>query len=152
MSAGPLGRPARVPPSPRPPPPGTCFSELDGNTLHVYGESMEFLERQWPQTVTALAFHFVLFDSLAPNFPRMRSRFPALVSLTFADTHVHCLSQIGLLAVVKKLEVVLCERGSHAQHLSIIESQPLLLNLKIWRPYVIHRLQNLPLKVDPDVC
>ena len=42
---------------------------------------------------------------IAAYLPLVRSRFPALHTLTLKDTYVHSLHQINQLAVLKKLEV-----------------------------------------------
>jgi hypothetical protein len=115
LSAGPLGRPS-IPRIPllRPVQPGQFFVELDGDTLHIYGEALDSLDRVWTQTITTVCFHFVLFDMLAPHLPRLRARFPAMHTLTLADTHLHSLGQISHIAVLKKLEVCNADQNRHA--------------------------------------
>ena len=79
--------------------------EIEGETLNIFGDALESLDRAWVQPIQTINFQFVLFDMIAAYLPLVRSRFPALHTLTLKDTYVHSLHQINQLAVLKKLEV-----------------------------------------------
>lgn len=87
--------------------------ELDGDSLHVYGEALDALDRSWPAPVTAICFHYVPFDLIIPHLVRLRGRFLSVHTLVFADTHLHSLPQLAQLSSLRRLEVsarVLCFR------------------------------------------
>lgn len=59
------------------------LAELDGDTLRLFGPgALETLERCWgvqtAATVTTVAFRYIHFDSIIPNFLRIRLKFPNL--------------------------------------------------------------------------
>ena len=81
--------------------------QKDGDTLLVYGEALDGLERLASPAITSISFRFVLFDWLASLLPRIRTRYPQLTTLTLSDTHIRSLSQINCLTLLKKLEVFL---------------------------------------------
>ncbi|XP_023675832.1 leucine-rich repeat-containing protein 49-like isoform X1 [Paramormyrops kingsleyae] len=116
------------------------LAELDGDTLRLFGlGALEALERGWgAQTagaVTVIAFRYIPFDAIAPTLPRIRVKFPNLSHLIFFETNISRLPQLGALAQVRRLE-----------QLTIHPDGNPVLDLVLWRPFVIFRLSHFNLQ------
>ena len=60
------------------------LSEIEGDTLHVYGSrSLDAFDRSWgfqaAGCVTAVHFHYIDFDDIAKILAKIRVRFPNVV-------------------------------------------------------------------------
>ncbi|ROL42154.1 Leucine-rich repeat-containing protein 49 [Anabarilius grahami] len=116
------------------------LAELDGETLRLFGPgALETLERCWgvqtAASVTTVAFRYVHFDSIIPNFLRIRLKFPNLTHLMFMETSISHLPQLAALAQIRRLEQI----SVHP------EGNP-VVGLTLWRSFLIYRLQHLNLQ------
>ncbi|XP_064192164.1 leucine-rich repeat-containing protein 49-like isoform X1 [Anguilla rostrata] len=116
------------------------LAELDGDTLRLFGPgALEALERGWGvQTagaVTAITFRYIPFDGIVPTLPRIRVKFPNLSHLVFLEANISRLPQLAALAQVRRLDqLTIHPEGNPA------------VNLALWRPFVIYRLNHLNLQ------
>ncbi|XP_067275266.1 leucine-rich repeat-containing protein 49 [Pseudorasbora parva] len=116
------------------------LAELDGETLRLFGPgALETLERCWgiqtASSITTVAFRYMHFDSIIPNFLRIRLKFPNLTHLMFRDTSITHLPQLAALAQIRRLEQI----SVHP------EGNP-VVGLTLWRAFLIYRLQHLNLQ------
>ncbi|KAI1889492.1 hypothetical protein AGOR_G00163440 [Albula goreensis] len=116
------------------------LAELDGDTLRLFGlGALEALERGWGvQTagaVTVITFRYIPFDAIVPLLPRIRVKFPNLSHLIFLEANISRLPQLAALAQVRRLD----QLTIHA------EGNP-VVNLTLWRPFVIYRLNHFNLQ------
>ncbi|KAJ8281369.1 hypothetical protein GJAV_G00066870 [Gymnothorax javanicus] len=116
------------------------LAELDGDTLRLFGlGALEALERGWGvQTagaVTAIAFRYIPFDAIVPTLPRIRVKFPNLSHLVFREASISRLPQMAALAQVRRLD-----------QLTIYPEGNPIVNLALWRPFVIYRLNHFNLQ------
>ncbi|XP_048025185.1 leucine-rich repeat-containing protein 49 isoform X1 [Megalobrama amblycephala] len=116
------------------------LAELDGETLRLFGPgALETLERCWgvqtAASVTTVAFRYIHFDSIIPNFLRIRLKFPNLTHLMFMETSISHLPQLAALAQIRRLEQI----SVHP------EGNP-VVGLTLWRSFLIYRLQHLNLQ------
>ncbi|XP_061101674.1 leucine-rich repeat-containing protein 49-like isoform X1 [Conger conger] len=116
------------------------LAELDGDTLRLFGlGALEALERGWGvQTagaVTVITFRYIPFDAIVPTLPRIRVKFPNLSHLVFLEANISRLPQLAALAQVRRLDqLTIHPEGNPA------------VNLALWRPFVLYRLNHFNLQ------
>eukprot|EP00912_Choanoflagellata_sp_UC4_P001248 UC4_evm9s776 len=111
---------------------------VNGDSIVIYGDGLEAIERTWVSGVTRAIFKYVHFNSLIPYFGKMRSRFANIIKLDIFHTDICFLRHIDHICGFKKLE-----------HINI-NPDKFKDGKRVWKFYLIWKLSHLPLNFIND--